>query len=51
MQAAESMIRAAREVCDVHLESGDILVQPGETSHKANGDGEDAMLAVIELAQ
>lgn len=39
-----------REVCDVHLESGDVLVQPGETSHKAYGDGEDAMLAIIEFA-
>lgn len=39
-----------REVCDVHLDAGDILVQPGETSHKAYGDGEPAMLAVVELA-
>ena len=39
-----------REVCDVHLEPGDVLVQPGETSHKAYGDGDPAMLAVIEFA-
>lgn len=39
-----------REVCDVHLEPGDILVQPGETSHKAYGDGEPAMLAIVEFA-
>jgi mannose-6-phosphate isomerase-like protein (cupin superfamily) len=39
-----------REICDVHLDSGDVLVQPGETSHKAYGDGEQAMLAIIEFA-
>ncbi|MGH8998511.1 MAG: hypothetical protein ACRDY7_03885 [Acidimicrobiia bacterium] len=39
-----------REVCDVHLGPGDVLVQPGETSHKAYGDGEQAMLAIIEFA-
>jgi hypothetical protein len=39
-----------REVCDIHLKAGDILVQPGETSHKAYGDGEQAMLAIIEFA-
>ena len=30
--------------------SGDILVQPGETSHKAYGDGDHAMLAIVEFA-
>lgn len=39
-----------REICDVHLDAGDVLVQPGGTSHKAYGDGEPAMLAVVELA-
>ena len=39
-----------REVCDVHLEPGDVLVQPGETNHKAYGDCDPAMLAVIEFA-
>ncbi len=38
-----------REVCDVHLGPGDILVQPGETSHKAYGDGDPAMLAIVEF--
>jgi hypothetical protein len=39
-----------REVCDVHLDAGDILVQAGQTSHKAYGDGDPAMLAVVEFA-
>jgi len=39
-----------REICDVHLECGDVLVQPGETGHKAWGGREPAMLAVVEFA-
>ena len=39
-----------REICDVHLEAGDVLVQPGETSHKAWGGREPAMLGVVEFA-
>lgn len=43
-------VKTDREVCDVHLDSGDVLVQPGATSHKAYGDGVPAMLAIVELA-
>lgn len=43
-------VHSDREVCDVHLDLGDVLVQPGATSHKAYGDGEPAMLVVVELA-